>query len=266
MGFGTYFKELHKLQRVDLGNWVVLQRVSSTHQLARKLVAECGEDGVCLYRSWILAYAQTEGRGRRGNGWVSPPGAGVYATLILPLEQTGEEAVRALTTLPLLVASALCDALEEHLDDVSCRLKWPNDLRVEGAKIGGILIEVSGCEGHGRVAVVGFGINHLPRQLSEVGQPTTALGDHQAKPPSLARLTWDLIEAVDERLEKLGDVEYAIKRYQGLSEHSPGDRLHCRVGEETLEGIFRGFDERGFLRLETATGERLLAAGEVLDT
>ena len=73
----------------------------------------------------LVAWEQSEGRGRRGRTWVSPPGRGVYASLLTPLPGDAD-----LHTLPLLAGVGLCRAANRHLPDAGprCRLKWPNDL------------------------------------------------------------------------------------------------------------------------------------------
>ncbi len=266
MSFQAYLDEMSRLRRPELGNLALIEELASTNLLARRIAKESIEEGICPARSWIVAYRQTEGRGRQGRSWVSPAGAGVYATLILPLGAIESPASDPLATLPLLTAVAICEAVNGRCDLTECRLKWPNDLLVEGAKLGGVLIETFGCASDQRVALVGFGVNHSPGQQAEVNRATTTLHDHCSQPPSLAELTYLLLTTVDERLRDLGDAARAIDSYQELSAHQVGSTLRCRQGEEYVEGTFLGFDPRGFLRLEVAGEERLLAAGEVLDS
>jgi BirA family biotin operon repressor/biotin-[acetyl-CoA-carboxylase] ligase len=204
----------------------------------------------------LLALEQTGGRGRGGRSWVSPPGQGIYATLLV---DAGEAA--ALQTLPLLVPVGLVRALGRYL---GCGIKWPNDLVVDGRKIGGVLIEtLSG--GGGALALVGFGVNHGHRRGDLPVAAATSLALEMESPPPLGRLAWELVREVSRELEHLGDTVYAVGRYRELAVHRPGDPLTCRVGEETLEGTFQGFDPQGYLRLLTAGGERRIAAGEVLE-
>ncbi len=258
---------MRSLRQPGLGNLVLLEQVGSTNRLARRISEEGLEEGVCPDRSWIVAHEQTQGRGRQGRSWVSPPGAGVYATLILPLSEFQASAPSAeeappLTTLPLLTAVAICQAVDNRCDLAPCRLQWPNDLIVDRAKLGGVLIEILGTDDE-RIALVGFGVNYLAEATSDLDRSTSGLCSHCSQPPSLAELTWELLSAVNRELSHFGDTSRAIAGYQKLSAHRPGERLRCRIGERHVEGLFKGFDERGFLRLEVAGEERLLAAGEV---
>jgi BirA family biotin operon repressor/biotin-[acetyl-CoA-carboxylase] ligase len=183
---------------------------------------------------------------------------------------------------------AVARALNRWLGD-RCRIKWPNDLLVDERKIAGVLLAgVSGGGGgngkSGGGAVVGVGVNHGHDAVELAGlEPRGARGATSlalelvddgggGDLPSLADLTWAVVVALGEELTHVGDGPRAVERYQALSIHSPGERLRCRQPDGTLEGIFRGFDERGFLRLELASGgggrragdEVLVTAGEVV--
>lgn len=303
MGFSRYVSELLRLQAEAPGgmpaNLVVLPRVPSTNAVGRRIAREYLAEQQVPPPSLVVAWEQTAGRGRRGRSWASPAGCGVYASLVTPLPAAGARGGDGLHTLPLLAAVALCRAAGRHLsgNGRGCRLKWPNDLLVAdpagglegGRKLGGLLIETERGDGGapetaGPVAVIGFGVNHsaceeVAAAVAAGGGsalPPAALAEESPEPPSLAELARDLAGALAAELEHLGDETYAAREYQALSAHSPGDRMRCRDGERTVEGVFLGFDRRGFLRLRPeapagaashgAEGEHelRLAAGEVL--
>lgn len=232
---------------------VLLEWTPSTHLLARRIVREYSDESAEVPAADVLAWRQTAGQGRGGRRWSSPAGAGVYATLIRPL------AAAPLQALPLLVAIALCEALNLYLQG-RCRLKWPNDLLVEGRKLGGILIDATSDPDGGGTAIISFGVNH-GREIDVPG--ATSLERLMPAGVSLVDLTAQLVEAIDSALSEPGSAEQAITRYQGLSLHRVGEALRCRVGGDELEGVFQGFDEHGFLRLLVAGVERLVTAGEV---
>jgi len=263
-------------------NLVVMARVGSTHALARRMVLSCLAESSRVFPCLVTAWEQTAGRGRRGNTWASPPGMGIYATWIEPLPPAGAAAPgrpgEALTTLPLLAGIGLARALGRHLPGAACRLKWPNDLVVEGRKLGGILLELvtdpdPDEEGVGpAAALLSFGINVL-QTAAELPLPTAtsvalaAAALSGADPVvDLPDLIGSLVTALREELTHLGDTAYAAAAYRSLSAHQPGDVLHCRAGESVATGTFLGFDDRGFLRLRERGGqERLLSAGEILE-
>ena len=225
--------------------------VDSTNRLARR-VAEAYPDSQPPPLS-LIARAQTAGRGRRGRRWVSPPGQGIYASLLLPV--AGAE---ALASWPLRVPLALCEALDEH--GVACGIKWPNDLLVDGRKLGGVLLEALAGS---RAAIVGFGINGAQAERELPAPGSTSLRLAAAGPVELSRLVVELVRAVGERLAEGGLTKALVEAYRRRSVHHPGDPLRCRVGDEEVAGRFAGFDDRGRLRLATAGGERVLGAAEV---
>ncbi len=236
------------------GGLVILRRPASTHLLGRRVVEEYSQESARPPTADFLAWRQTAGMGRRQRPWTSPPG-GLYATLVRPLRpEVG------LQTLPLLVATVLCEVLNADLDG-RCRLKWPNDLLVDGHKLGGILIDAFSRGDSGGLAVISFGVNHrridLPGAISLEG---AAPGRHR-----LADLAARLVEAVDGALEHGAPASEIVSRYRRLSLHLPGDTIRCRRGDDVVEGIFYGFDRHGFLRLLVGGEERLLTAGEVAD-
>lgn len=276
MPFADFVAQLLELQTEGPArlpaNLVMLPRVPSTNALGRRMARDYFAEGVTPPPALLVAWEQTGGRGRRGRSWASPPGRGVYASLMTPVADA-----ERLHTLPLLAAVALCRAVDRHLPEGGprCRLKWPNDLLVVdggegGRKLGGVLIEIERGEDGEVAAVIGFGINHRPApEVAAVAgaRRAVALADESPDPPSLAVLVRDLADSLTAELAHLGDEAYAAREYQALSAHRPGDRLSCRDGERTVEGTFLGFDRRGFLRLRPVAGggsELRLAAGEVL--
>lgn len=251
--FGSYLGEIERLRPARTPeNLVLLPVVDSTNRIARSIVREYEIEEQPLPPLLILALEQSGGRGRQGRAWTSPAGRGVYATRVLTVEDAG-----VLQTLPLLAGVGLCRALDPLLPS-PCRLKWPNDLLVEGRKIGGILIEAMvRAEGESR-ALIGFGVN----VSQDPGMPETSTSVQQAGGTgSLEEVTWKLAEGLERELEHLGDLPYAAAAYRGLSVHRPGDRIVCRVGEGTVEGSFLEIDDQGRLVLDN--GQRL-SSGEVI--
>lgn len=117
----------------------------STNARAREL-AEAGAPGGAV----ATADEQTAGRGRQGRTWTAPPGkALLYSAILRPLDERH-------LLLPLSVPLAVCEAAEELQPGIECRIKWPNDVWVEGRKLAGVLIEAKPQDGW---AVIGVGLN-----------------------------------------------------------------------------------------------------------
>lgn len=248
--FGRYLGEIERLRPERAPeNLILLPVVDSTNRIARSIVQEYETEEQPLPPLLILALEQNGGRGRQGRTWASPAGRGVYATRVLTVKDAA-----VLQTLPLLVGIGLCRAL----DPLPCRLKWPNDLLVEGKKIGGILIEAMVRAAGESRALIGFGVN----VSQDPAMPGASTSVHQlGGTGSLEDVTWRLVEGLERELEHLGDLAYAAAAYRELSVHRSGDRITCRVGEETVEGAFVEIDDLGRLVLDN--GQRL-SSGEVI--
>jgi BirA family biotin operon repressor/biotin-[acetyl-CoA-carboxylase] ligase len=257
MDFAQYQRELDRLRNQAPWNLIVLRRVGSTNALARRITAEYHREFSVPPRSLIVAGEQTAGRGRRGRPWLSPPDTGIYATLLLPLEDP-----RTVVRLPLLAAVGLARSLNRYLDP-PCRLQWPNDLVVGERKLGGLLIEAVTHE-EGTVAMIGFGINHGAAPPVP-DRSVSCVVESAPDPPALPRLLWELVDGVHEALTHLHDPEWTVTHYRALTAHRLGDALTCRVAGEIRSGIFRGIDEHGFLKLEYDGREERFSAGEVVE-
>jgi BirA family biotin operon repressor/biotin-[acetyl-CoA-carboxylase] ligase len=127
----------------------VFARLGSTNDLARGLAAAGAPEGTV-----VLAEEQVAGRGRAGRGWSSPPGLGLWTSFVA--RPAGDPSL-----LPLRVGLAVAEALDPFLAASPARLKWPNDLLVDGRKLGGILCEGSWEAGGAGFVIVGVGLNVL---------------------------------------------------------------------------------------------------------
>jgi BirA family transcriptional regulator, biotin operon repressor / biotin---[acetyl-CoA-carboxylase] ligase len=242
---------------IPLENLIVAERIDSTNTLARRFFDEAWTGSGPGPEALIVALEQTAGRGRQGRRWVSRKGLGVYATLLLAVREA------ELQMLPLLVGIGLARALQ----GLGCpaRLKWPNDIQVGGRKLGGILIESMSREAAGAAAIVGFGINH-GHHAAELPTPTsTSLRQVLAPLPGFERVAVELVAAVLAEIDHADDAAYARSAYGEMTVHRTGDTLRCRIAHEDLEGVFLGFDERGFLRLSVGGHERRVASGEIVE-
>lgn len=152
----------------------------------------------------ILAEMQTAGRGRRGRDWFSPYASSLSMSICWRIEA----GANALQGLSLAVGVVIKDALSKHgIPEV--KLKWPNDLYLNSAKVGGILIELSGDLAGPCNLVVGFGLNiYRQEQMKDVDQPIAFLSDATTKKICRTSLAIDLALAVEKLLEDYPSVGF----------------------------------------------------------
>jgi BirA family transcriptional regulator, biotin operon repressor / biotin---[acetyl-CoA-carboxylase] ligase len=209
---------------------------------------------------WVTAARQTAGRGRRGRVWVSEPG-NLYASLLL----TDAAPAAHLPELCFVVALAVRDAVAAVAPKraSSLRLKWPNDLLFDGAKISGILIEAESI-GASTVTVAGIGVNcaHHP---ADTAHPATDLATAgiTATPEMLFRL---LSGAMVARLAQWDrGAGFSAIRAEWLSHAAGiGGDIVVRLPDRELAGRFEALDPAGRLMLRLPTGDlEAITVGEV---
>ncbi len=222
-----------------------LRLTESTNDVARDLAADGAPSGAV-----VTADEQSAGRGRRGRVWSAPAGkALLYSAILRPLALEH-------VLLPLSVPVAVCEAIESTAA-IEARIKWPNDVWIDEAKVAGVLIEARPPAW----AVIGVGVNVAiaPDEFpADLRWPATSIGD----PVSVAAVR-DAISAA------LGDwVEAPAERT--LAEFRRRDALAGRAvswegaGIDPGSGTAVGIDERGNLVVEIRSGERVaLGSGEV---
>jgi BirA family biotin operon repressor/biotin-[acetyl-CoA-carboxylase] ligase len=222
------------------------ERLDSTNEEALRQLAAGAQDSL-----WIVAEEQTKGRGRGGRHWQSPKG-NLYASLLLRLNAGATVA----TQLSFVAALAAYDAITTELAPVQIpglRLKWPNDLMLNGAKIAGILIEsLAAPDGKGLAAIVGIGIN-VSVAPATLERPVGALGH---EPAACARVCGALCNAFAAWLDrwKEGRGFPAIREAWLALAHSPGEPISVNLNGTSIRGRFHGVGEGGALELETAPG------------
>jgi BirA family transcriptional regulator, biotin operon repressor / biotin---[acetyl-CoA-carboxylase] ligase len=227
---------------------VALQTVGSTNDEAARLAAEGAAEGTVVW-----AREQTGGRGRRGRYWASPVG-NLYSSTILRPACSAPRAAE----LGFLAALAVADIVPEGRE---VRVKWPNDVLVDGGKIAGILPESSiDQDGRAEHVVLGIGVNvgFAPR-LPEMRYPGAALGG--AVEAALEKLT----AALSAWMAQWRRDGFEAIRSAWLAKAGPlGLDVDVKLGEELVRGRFAGMDRDGALLLDTPAGPRKIVAGELL--
>jgi BirA family biotin operon repressor/biotin-[acetyl-CoA-carboxylase] ligase len=207
---------------------------------------------------WILARRQTGGRGRRGRVWVDPAG-NFAATLALPVsEPPARMALRSFTA-----ALALHEALEGlcHLGP-ALKLKWPNDLLLNGGKLSGILLE----SGEGGVLAIGIGVNlhSAPPRAPDAAFAPISLREGAGHSITPERLL-DALAPAFARWEGLFRAHgFAPLRAAFLERAARlGEDITARTGTEAVTGRFETIDESGALIVLTAQGRRAIPAADI---
>jgi BirA family biotin operon repressor/biotin-[acetyl-CoA-carboxylase] ligase len=229
----------------------VLERCTSTNEL----LLGAGQADVLL-----AAEEQTAGRGRRGRRWHAAAGTAVTFSLAKRIHR----APRELPGLALAAGVGAARALRALGVDRAA-LKWPNDVVVDGAKLGGILVETRSQHG-ATLAVIGIGINcrrdaALERRLR---RPVAALeGYIQAdRNRVIGCVAARVIEALAD-FEARG-LEALRAAWESMDAHA-GERLRLRLADgRVVTGVARGLDGDGALRLQTASGVRAVRSARVL--
>ncbi len=230
--------------------------VTSTNELARQQ-AEAGDASGIV----ILAEQQTAGRGRRGREWISPYGSNLYLSLVWGFDG----GVQAIEGLSLAVGVAVRRAAVRFGIE-SLTLKWPNDLLWEKRKVGGILLEIIGDPAGFCQVVIGVGIN--------VGMPKVHAKGIDQKWSDLSQLTEERVGRnelagvlVDQLLLLLGnyhEVGFAAYREEWIRYDAYANQpVKLLLMSKEKEGVARGVNETGALRLEVDGEIQAFSGGEI---
>lgn len=231
----------------------VWSRVSSTNDLAARAGNSLANEGLV-----VLAEEQTAGRGRRGRSWIAPVGSSLLMSVLIfpagPLGETGW-----LTALGSVAVAELVSSYSM----ARAKIKWPNDVRVDGRKISGILVERRAG------AVIGIGLNvnlstdAFPASLRE---KVTSIQVLNGAPVDRSELARDLIIRLDSLYSRCLDegTEFLGKTWENLSEYQ-GERVRVRTPGVEYQGLLIKLDPVEGVTLENESQLHVhLSAGIVL--
>ena len=226
--------------------------LGSTMTEASRLAAAGCESGTI-----VGAEEQTAGQGRYGRVWHSEPGAGLYVSIILRNPFPAD----ALPVVTLALGLATSEAILKATD-VSCDLRWPNDVLIQSRKCAGILTQL---EGSAIIAGIGINVNHaaFPDELSAIA---TSLRMATGRVHSRERLLVELVSSVTSfcsLLEKEGR-EPILAMFSRASSFVYGRRVYVDQGDAMLHGTTAGLNPSGFLVLRGDDGKQnVIIAGGV---
>lgn len=207
------------------------------------------------------ALRQTAGRGRHGRRWFAAAGNALLFSLAVPMKAGGARIAAATLACGIGAAEALRAA------GVPVSLKWPNDLLLEGRKLGGVLCELALDDGGHRTLVVGIGVNlHLDASTRDsIGQPAAALDQAMSTVASRESLIGAMATAVLDAL-LLFDGQGFVPlqpRFMALFAHRDASVDLLELGTRVASGRALGVDGEGRLLLQTAQGLRMCSGGEL---
>jgi len=248
--------------RAGIATFIHLAGVDSTMDPARGLAA----DPATPLPAAVVADRQLAGRGRRGARWWQPPGS-LAVSLVLDAATGGGE-VRP--TWSLACGVALAEALMALEPALEPRVRWPNDIEVEGAKLAGILVEMV----PGGRAIFGVGVNTTGRAADApagIGRAIATLPDLVGRPLPRQRC----LEAFVPRLlgllaEMAADPDVLAARYRPLCSLTGRDvtvfrGLTARGGPDRVQGPCVGIDRYGALVIDTVAGRLHIESGSLTD-
>ncbi len=231
--------------------------VGSTNDEAIALANQGAEEG------WLVgADSQSAGRGRHGRSWSSPPGAGLYLSVVL---RPPSQAARLLT---LAAGVGVAEGIQAATG-AEAHLKWPNDVYLVSSgsrKVAGILAEGGTSGTRVEYVVVGVGVNVRQAILPpEVAARATSLEDELGRPVSRGAVAAEVCAGIWRRYQELvtdgADNIVAAWRTRGVATFGRG--VEWEAAGVTCRGVARDVDTSGALVVETAQGLTHVVAGEV---
>ena len=233
------------------------ESIDSTNLEALRQARAGAPEGLC-----IVAREQTRGRGRLDRRWESPKDAGLYFSIVLrPTFELGRWPL-----ITLMTAVAVSDALANTCD-LRVDIKWPNDILCDDRKLAGILAETAETE-LGMAVIVGIGINLKGESFApELGAVATSIEAVTGSTPNSDLLLDELIKTICAQYEALQQADgpkQLVREWCACSSYAFEREVRVTANQEVFEGITRGLESDGALKVETASGKvRLIRAGDV---
>jgi len=236
-----------------------LTTTGSTNDVAAHLAELGAEEGTT-----VVAESQTAGRGRHGRTWFSPPGAGLYVSVVL--RPAGELARRNPAALLTLASGVAVAEAVRTVTGLPAEIKWPNDVVINRRKLAGILAEGASQGGTLQHVVLGLGVNlQATAYPAEIALRVTSIEAETSRPSDRALMLAEILAAVSERYADL-----RAGRFDAIL--SAWRRLAWALGAAFVEwdspdGVIRGraedIDEHGALLVRVGGRIERVVAGEI---
>ncbi|MDD6039527.1 MAG: biotin--[acetyl-CoA-carboxylase] ligase [bacterium] len=231
--------------------------IGSTNTVAMQMA----EEGA-IHGTLVVADRQDSGKGRRGRNWATPSGVAIAMTILLKPEELIPSNAPMLT---LVSALAVAKALEET-SGVMARIKWPNDIVIDGKKVCGILTEMSTQMDFINHIAVGIGINVNNTAFDEeLVDKATSMRLITGKTWNRARIVESVCEYFEQYYEifmRTQDLSILMKEYNNYLVNR-GKPVRVLDPKKEFDGQARGITDRGELLVDTWEGTRKVSSGEV---
>jgi BirA family biotin operon repressor/biotin-[acetyl-CoA-carboxylase] ligase len=231
---------------------VVLEKTSSTNDYL-KSVSKNNKDIIACF-----AEAQTAGKGRLQRQWYSPFAENIYLSLLYPFEKDMSE----LGGLSLVIALAICDALESVVDlgEKKLSVKWPNDILIDGCKLAGILIEIE-AESNGLCQlIIGIGINVNMRKAfkKDIDQNWVSLLKMTNQTIDRNLIGSKVIDVLIDYIEEFSSTGLTgFKKEWQKRDCLAGGVVSVVSGSNKVSGACLGINTQGHLKIKTKKGDVL---------
>jgi BirA family biotin operon repressor/biotin-[acetyl-CoA-carboxylase] ligase len=232
------------------------EEVDSTQRVAKELAVGGAPEGIV-----VIAEAQSQGRGRAGRRWISPPG-GLWLSAVLRPKLAPAEAQRVTLAVGVAAARAIT-----RTTGLKVELKWPNDVLIGGRKVCGVLTESSVRSGLLEFLVIGVGINANvdPTKLPpDLHTSTTSISRELRREVPIEELTKAVLEELQNVYASLGGGSFAsvLSDWKGLTS-TIGSWVEVKTPDGVVEGLAEDVNLDGSLTLRLRNGSRTrIVAGD----
>jgi len=241
-----------------LGNKIYsYNEIDSTNNEAKKKAEDGATQGTL-----IITECQNGGRGRRGKKWISPSGSGIWMSFVLrpTIHPYGASMIT------LVAALAVVGALKS-INDLECKIKWPNDIVVNGKKICGILTEMSSELDAVNYVIIGIGINvnisEFDEEISDIASSIFLETGHMVKRSQVIADFAKCFEEYYKIFMQTGDMSGLIKEYNGLLINVGREVKISNINSQFI-GNAIGINEKGELLVKKQDGSiEKIMSGEV---
>jgi BirA family biotin operon repressor/biotin-[acetyl-CoA-carboxylase] ligase len=236
-----------------------LPLTASTNDVAATLALHPGREGTV-----VVAEAQTAGRGRRGREWFSPPGSGLYVSVVLAPGRASRDGSRATRLVTLTAGVALAEAVAAATG-LAVEVKWPNDLYVQRRKLAGILAEACGSR-PGDPIVLGYGINVATTAFPlELRERATSIESELGRSVDRAQLFAESLACLARRYDDLlaGRFDAILDAWRARAPSCTGARVGWSSGSGRTSGVTAGIDSDGALLVLVGGRVERVVAGEI---